>query len=399
VRTNTLQLLTYSALSASSLVVPLVARSQGASLEVVGLIGTAHGVAGVLSNFVFGRLGDRTDRRGLLLFGFGLSALAYLLQYFARDPTELLWARFLVGFASGIIPATLVAYVYDVKRPLGKFSSYNAIGWLVGSGLIVLAGWLPILVFRWEPLESLRAGLERFGAYGLLFLASAAFCAVAWFLARGLPSMHVRMDVPLFPARIIAANASVYLSIFLRHLGATAIWAVYPIYVLETGGDLALVGWLHVLNMVAQIVVFRTAERSRRLGHPRALITLGLVLSAGVFASFALVRNAYQLLPLQLVVGVSFASLWLGSLKEVLAHNVERSTASGLLNASMSLSNVAGPVLGGLVAHRYGFHATMYAGAGMTVVALALYLLLDRPRGLAAAGVASMAGPPGEVAP
>jgi len=365
----------------------------------VGLIGTAHGVAGVLSNFVFGRLGDRMDRRGLLLFGFALSSLAYLGQYFAADPLSLLGARFFVGFASGIIPATLVAYVYDVKRPLGKFSSYNALGWLVGSTLIILAGWLPTLVFRSAAIEALRAGLERVGSFGVLFIASALFCAAGWFVARRLPSMHVHIDVPLFPARIIARNASVYLSIFLRHLGATAIWAIYPIYILSIGGDLALVGWLHVLNMIAQILVFRTAERSRRLGHPRALITLGLVLSASVFAAFALVHNAYQLLPLQLVVGVSFASLWLGSLKEVLAHNVERSTASGLLNASMSLSNVAGPLLGGLIAHHYGFHATMFAGSAVTVFALALYLIIDRPRTPAPEIAATAPRLSGDVAP
>jgi MFS family permease len=380
VRTNLLQLLAYAALSASALVIPLVAREQGASLAFIGLIGTAHGIAGVASNFIFGRMGDRMDRRDLLAVGFAVSAVAYLLQFFTRDPTQLLVARFLVGFTAGIIPATLVAYVYDKRRPLGKFSSYNAFGWLVGSSLIVLAGALDAYVFRLHALEAVRAFLARVGPFDLLFLASALFSLVGFLAARSLPSMHVRIDVPRFPARVIAANAPVYLSVFLRHFGATAIWAIYPLYVLALGGSLALVWWLHVVNMVAQILVFRHAERSARLGRPRVLILVGLATSASVFVLFTLVDEALHLLPLQLLVGLSFAALWLGCLKEVLARNVERATASGLLNASMSLSNVTGPLVGGLVAGAFGFRATMYVGATVTVLALVLYGFLERPK-------------------
>lgn len=379
-RANVLQFLTYAALSGSSLVTPLVAAQHGASLDMVGLIGTAHGAAGVLSNFIFGRLGDRADRRGIVGFGFAAGLVAYALQFWATTPTTLLLARFGVGFAAGIVPATLVAYVYDQKRPIGKFSSFNAMGWMAGSLLIVVAGVVPVYVFRPGALEAVRGSLDALGIYRVIFLASAAFCATGWLVARKLPSMHVHLDVPRFPAKVLVTNAPVYLSIFLRHLGATAIWAIYPIYVFQLGGGLSLVGWLHVFNMAAQILVFRSAERSARFGRPRTLILVGLVLSASVFACFAFVRTATQLLPFQLVVGVSFATLWLGCLKEVLVANVERSTASGLLNASMSLSNVVGPVVGGFVAAQWGFHAVMYFGSGATVVALLFYLLTDRSR-------------------
>lgn len=379
-RTNFLQLLTYAALSTSALVIPLYARDLGASFELIGLIGTAHGAAGVLSNFAFGRLGDRTDRRNLLAFGFLAAALAYGAQFLARTPETLLAARFLVGFAAGAVPATLVAYVYDVRRPLGKFTSYNAIGWLAGSFLIIAVGALTTYAFANAVLERARQSVLEVGPFGLLFLGSGLFCLVGWILARRLPSMHVHLDVPLFPARVITNNLHVYLSILLRHLGATAIWTVYPLYVVSLGGNLAMVGWVHVVNMIAQIALLRSSDRIRFLGSPRVLITSGLFLSALVFYLFTLARTDEHLLWMQLLVGLSFGALWLGCLKEVLEHNVERATATGLLNASISLSNVLGPLAGGLIMARYGFHVVMYAGAAVTLLALVLFFVLGRLR-------------------
>lgn len=399
-RTNTLQLLAYAALSTSGMVVSLYARELGASLSFIGLIGAAHGVAAVASESIFGRLGDRVDRRGLLVAGFAAVAGAYLLQFYASDPTQYLGARFLVGFAAGIIPSTLAAYVYEIKRPLGKFTSFNAAGWLVGSLLVVGAGYVWTHVFRWDPLEGIREGLVAFGPYRLLFLLSALFVFVGYFYARRLPSMRIRIESHWFPAKVLRGNLHVYGPLFLRHLGATTIWVIFPLYVIDLGGTLALVGWLHVINMVVQILVFRHVDRLPSLAPPRRLIGIGLALSAVTLLGFSFARSPNHLLPLQVLIGASFASLWLGSLKEVLEHNVERATATGLLNASMSLSNVIGPLIGGFVASLYGYHSAIYLGAGIAGTGLVLFWLSTGRRPDAAIhGTTLSQGPAGQVGP
>lgn len=399
VRYNVLQLLTYASLAVSSLVMPLFARDLGADTATIGLIGAGYGLASFLSNAVFGRAGDRLDRRSLLLFGFLAGGAASVVQYFADTPASLLAARFLFGLASGMIPPTLAAYVYDVNRPLGKFTSYNAFGWLLASGLVIGAGYLGAHAPS-GPFGPLRDALEAMGPIRSLFLAGAAFCLIAFLVALPLRPMRLGLDVPLFPVGVIARNLHVYLSVFIRHFGAAAIWVIYPLYILELGGDLALVGWVHIVNMVSQILVYRNVERIRHLGTARSLIAAGLILSGLTFWSFTLAENAYQLLPLQVPLGVSFACLWLGSMKEVMERNVERATATGLLNASMNLSNVAGPLAGGLIAAAIGFRATMWFAAAMTALAFALFLLLGRARAAREAVPLSAApGPAGEVAP
>ncbi len=398
-RTNALQLLLYAAVATSGTIVPLVAARQGAGLELIGVIGAAHGLAGVLSSFIFGRLGDRAERRRLIRIGFLLSAVAFASQAFATTADAYLLSRFLVGFAAGIVPAALVAYVYEIRRPLGKFTSFNAMGWLVGSGLIVIAGLLEASTFRWAPLERVRASLADVGVFELLFAASALACLVGWWLARRLEPMHVRLDVPRFPWRLMAANAHVYVAFMFRHVGAHMIWIVFPLYIIELGGDLTLLGWLHVANMVAQVLLLRNAESWGRYGHPRFLIASGLLLSALVFGGYAMVTEAWALIPLQAGIGLSFAALYLGSLKEILEHNVERSTASGILNASMSFSNVLGPLLGGLVAWKFGFVAVMYAGAGLTLAALLYFSATGRRRRTPGPHQALAPRPVGEVGP
>ncbi|MBI2078146.1 MAG: MFS transporter [Euryarchaeota archaeon] len=335
------------------------------------------------------------DRRTLLLLGFAVGAVAATLQFLARTPETLLAARFAFGIAMGMIPPTLAAYVYDVKRPLGKFTSYNAFGWLLASLLVIGASHAAgATAPRWLSGRFAAAG----GPVPLVFITAAVFCVVAFAFAMRLRPMRLGLNVPLFPGAVIAKNLHVYLSIFVRHLGAASIWIIYPLYIVELGGDLALVGWVHVVNMVAQVLVYRNVESLRRIGTAPVLIAIGLVLSAITFASFALVKNAYQLLPLQAPLGVSFACLWLGSMKEVMEHNVERATATGLLNASMNASSIAGPLLGGLIAFHVGFRGTMVFASAITVVAFLVFLALRPAAGTVVPPAVAPPGGPSDVA-
>lgn len=389
-RHNSIQLFTYASLAITSLAMPLYARDLGATTAFIGFIGAGYGLASFLSNTVFGRAGDRFDRRLLLLAAFLASAFTGLLQFLATSPTMFLAARFFFGLTIGMISPTLSAYVYDVKRPLGKFTSYNALGWLLASLLIVAVAEAGEAANPPPFLSSLNA----------LFLLAVLFCLVGFFLSLGLKPMRLGINVPLFPRELLRRNLHVYLSVFIRHFGAASIWVIYPIYIIELGGSVAMVGWVHIVNMVFQVLVYRNVEQVRRLASAQTLIAIGLVLSAATFLSFTFAQNAWQLLPLQAPLGVSFACLWLGSMKEILERNEERATATGLLNASMNLSNVAGPLAGGLIAAALGFHATMYFATTATVLSFVLFLLLRRPRDVEpAAGPSTVSGPAGAVEP
>jgi MFS transporter, DHA2 family, multidrug resistance protein len=92
--------------------------------------------AGLL--FTWGVLGDRAGRRRILLLGMVLFGLASLISAYAQTPTQLIWARALMGIGgAAVLPATLsiISNVFD-PRERGK-----AIGmWAGAVGLAVAIG-------------------------------------------------------------------------------------------------------------------------------------------------------------------------------------------------------------------------------------------------------------------
>ena len=95
--------------------------------------------AGLL--FTWGVLGDRAGRRRILLLGMVLFGAASLLSAYADTPTQLIWARALMGIGgAAVMPSTLsiISNVFD-PRERGK-----AIGaWAGAVGLAVAIG--PVL--------------------------------------------------------------------------------------------------------------------------------------------------------------------------------------------------------------------------------------------------------------
>lgn len=363
-RLNLIQTLHHAAVATTSIVTTLFAAELGASNAQLGFIGATYGLATFASHWVFGRAADRFDRRAFVLWGTLGAAAAQALAFFAFDVPGLVAARFLAGFAVGVFPAALAVFVYDLQRPLGKFSSFGALGWSLGAGVVALVALaLPGL------------GAER--QYRLLYLLAALPLLACFLVARALPSMRAGLRVPFLPASVLRGSASVYVPMLMRHTGATAIWVIFPLYILDLGGDLAYVGVIHLANVAAQFVVLQNVERLPGLNHPRVLVPIGLLTSAGTFVAFALSRTVHELLAWQLLLGVSWSTLWLGSLKQCLETNVERATATGLLNSSVSLSNIAGPLLGGLLAAVWGFEATMWFAAGMSLAAMPVHRALD----------------------
>jgi MFS transporter, DHA1 family, multidrug resistance protein len=380
VRCNILNFLAYAIHATSYLVLPLYAIEVGASRGLLGFIGSLYGLASLVSSTTFGHLGDRLDRKKVLLTGFALSVLGFGAQLVATDPTTLLVARFAAGFAFGTIPPTLAAYVFDIQRPLGKFSSYNAMGWIFGSLTIVAVGLLSSFVFQDAGLEAARAWLVGdVGALRLPFLLSTGLAFIGLLVVFGLPSMHADLAKPALPWALIRRNANVYVPVFIRHVGATAVWIVFPLYILQLGGDLSLVGWLSVVNMVFQIMVLRNVERYKMAGNSRILLSTGLLLSALTLVLYAVAEDALQLLPIQALLGIAFGALWLGALKSIMEQNTERAGASGLLNGSFNLSNVIGPLAGGLLAQAIGLRLTMVIGAAFSLLAFVLHLVWRPP--------------------
>jgi MFS family permease len=346
-----MQLLTNAGWFASSLFVPLWARTgMGASDFTVGVIVSLFAGAMFFSQYLFGRAADVYGKRLFLLFGLVISAVAVPLQALCADPLQLALARLMVGFAGGIYPPALLAYVYLSRQEMGKSVSFGSLGWGVGT---FVAG--------------------AFAAYWQVFLASGLMFAASFALALTLPPIREqRLSVPFFPKSIIRRNLPVYSALLIRHTGASAIWATLPIYLSLLGASNFQIGLLYAANALTQFVVMYNLDR---LGSVRSFYA-GLVLSSATFVAYALASSIWLMVIPQIMIALSWSFMYVGALKFVAERNAEVATSTGLVGSTIALSGIIGPLLGGAVSHAFGsYTAMMYLAAGMTVGSMAIFSL------------------------
>lgn len=349
-RLAAINLLSSLALYASNIFMPLYAEGHGASRWQVGLIVSAWGTAYFLSSFIFGRLSDRRGRLLFIRLGLGLAAVAYLLQIVARDPVPLLLVRALVGFCLGLFSAALMAYVFQAEGQVGRFSSYGSLGWLCGCVVAIAAR-----------------------HYVPLFVISGGASALAFVLSLSLEEERgPTVRVSALPLELVRANIKVYLPYFLRCLGSYAVWTVFPLFLVEIGATRSWVAILDGINMASQFFLMRFVERF----HPGRTLTVGLAASVVFCVAYGLARHYLQIIPVEVVVAVSWSCLWVGALSFLMRRSVERGTAAGLLYSITYLSSALGPLIGGFVAGGWGYRAVMYVGAAIMGAGLLASLVL-----------------------
>jgi len=353
VKAESVQMLSSASLFASAFLIPLILKNE---LHVneggVGLVVAAYSASVLLSSWIFGRLADVRGRKMLLRAGLLICAVVSAFQFFATSVELLVAVRIIMGFCAGTFPAALMAYAYESKGKVGKYASFGALGWGVGT---LLAGF--------------------FAVYSLFapFLVSTILFGIALAISLTMPfPRQTLIKVPRIPTAVIKRHAASYTAVLLRHTGANMIWVIYPIFLAAIDPNPMWIGIVWAINAGTQFVAMQLLDRF----DGRRLLVYGLVLSAVTFLIFALSMEKWMILASQVVLGASWACTYVGALKCILERGEERSTSSGLLDSTLNLSAILGSIAGGFVALSFGDRATMYAATFMSVVALGVFLAI-----------------------
>jgi MFS family permease len=345
------QFLSNASLTALTVYVPLFAQSLGANSSQIGLVVGVYQGTLFLSSMLFGRWADYGDRKRFVVYGLAVSALAVAAHGLIRGLGGLFLVRAVAGLCVGVFPSALMAYFYDRSTLLGRFSSFGSLGW--GAGALALGLVRPDLMF---PAAAIVTALTVIAA------------------AVGLKHQHVRLAQPFFDGRVLRRNWRLYLSFLLRHMGAFSIWTIFPVYLSALGASRFWVGAVYAINPVGQFVFMNLLER----GSEKLLIALGFVLSVLVFVAFGFATDFRQVIPIQVFLALSWSCLYLGSLKELMRVNPERSTAAGMFQSVSSLAAVGGALLEG-VTGAFGHRTVMFVGAGLAAAGGILHVAV-RPR-------------------
>jgi MFS family permease len=353
---NLIMLLSNIALSASLLFIPNLAQDLGANGAEIGIIGAVYGVAAFSASYLFGRASDVYNRKFIIRIGLLAAAISFFLQVFTdpsfifpvwTNPWLLAFARGLAGFSLGIFPPALMAFVYESASPLGRYTSFGALGWSIGT---FVAG---LFAFYWNA-----------------FALSSVCLLLAFFISLTMGEISSpHLSVPFFPKEVFKKNWHVYFSFLLRHTGANCIWVIYPLFIASIGADKFWIGLIYTVNTTVQFLVMPFLDRFK----DKILIYTGLTLSFLTFLSFTFTQHFMQLFPLQVLLACSWSLTYVGSLLYLMRRNDEKATVSGLLSSMVSLAMVGGSLLGGVVSQMFDYRATMYVAAGLTVIGYILF--------------------------
>jgi EmrB/QacA subfamily drug resistance transporter len=289
--------------------------------------------AGLL--FTAGILGDRIGRKRMLTIGLSVFGLASLASAYSGTPTQLVFARALMGVgAAAIMPSTLsiISNVFDPRERgkaigiwAGAVGLGIAIGPVVGGALLEKFWWgsvflinVPIVIVGLVAVSLMvpesrdphpgridlvgvlltvaglvafvygiiNGGEHGFGAplsWGMILLGVAILAAFVWYEAR---SDHPSLDVHLFRNPRFSASIGAVALTFFAALG-TLFFLTFYLQLVRGYSPLAA-GLLVTPFAVAQLIFAPLSSFQVKRFGPRTVSAVGLALVAAGLAGIAL---------------------------------------------------------------------------------------------------------------
>jgi MFS family permease len=359
------------------LLLPIIGKELGLTYTQIGLIMTCQYVAGAIANVPGGILVDTVGRKGVLmalsLFWVGFP---YLLMGFSHGYLMLLACVSLVGFGNSLWHPTAIptlAQRYPERK--GLVLSLHGMGGNVGEALAPLATgallaaltWREVVILNVIPglvvslvllifLGTLRMGTKpRDGARGEGRTQSLA----DYF--RGVPALFRNRSLVILTAssafRSMTQNALLtFLPVYLAYeMGYSPFWVGAGMFALQAAGFAA--------SPIA-------GHLSDTMGRRRVMMTsMAMTAVVLVFMALAGKSNAF-------IVFIAVLGFFLYAIRPVLQAWLLESTPKnmggtsiGILFGAQSLGASVAPLIGGMIADRYGLIMTFWFLAFTIVVA------------------------------
>jgi MFS family permease len=328
----------------SFLFVSLLGAQLGASDFEIGLIGAVYGISFLVSSLFSGWKSDQLGRLVFVRWGLLISSVAFAIQLSAQSVPVLIIVRAFVGFSLGIASTATITYAFESGVSMGNYSSHGSLGWIFGALAAALIGDI-----HW------------------LFLLSSLSCLLAFFISLSFQKIPTHnFSLPPNVWHVMRRDYRIYLAVFLRHIGAAAVWVILPLHFASMGLNNFWIGMLWGINFAVQFIVMRHLEKFSAF----KMFFYGQLLSAFVFTALALATGRLALIIVQAMTGVAWSFLYVGALLIVLGSGNERGTATGMFQSTLNLCNAIGPFLGGLIAHGWGYRGVIFFAAALCLVGM-----------------------------
>lgn len=358
---------------ASEMIYPLMPQFLlaflGGSRFQLGIIeGVADSVASLLK-LGAGAWSDRAgSRRGFVVGGYALAAMARPLIGLALAPWHLFLARTADRIGKGIRTAPRDALIADSTEPeiRGRAFGFHramdhlgaAVGPLLASAfLLVWPGQLRLLF-----LLTLVPGLIVVGllGFGLREKKKAEAAGQPLRLSLRPFDWNFRLYLLALVVFTLGNSSDAFLLVRAGELGVATVWL--PV----------LWSAFHIVKSTGSLLAGRAVDRF----GSRRLILLGWIVYAGIYLMFALASRAWHIWPIFLCYGLFFA-LTEPAEKVLVARLVgaeQRGLAFGWFNFAIGIAALPSSMIFGLLYERFGALVAFGWGSGMALLAAILLL-------------------------
>lgn len=373
------------------LLLPIIGNELGLSFSQIGFIMTCQYTAAAVANVPAGIVVDTVGRKGLLmavsLFWVGFP---YLLMSFTHSYLMLLLCVMLVGVGNSLWHPTAIptlANRYPARKGLVLSmhgmggNAGDAIAPLVVGSLLALLSWREVVVLNVMP--GLLMSLLLLVFLGTLHLGRKPSAGVTLASSSEDPPAQSLADYAKGLRQLFRNRSLVLLSTSgaFRSMTQNALLTFLPLFLArELGYSPFMMGAsMFALQAAGFVAAPIAGHLSDRLGR-RSVIMTSMAMTAVVLLFMALAGRSPAFVAFIAVLGFFLYALrpvlqaWL---LEATPKNMGGSSI-GILFGAQSLGSSVAPLIGGLIADRYGLGATFYFLAATIVCANLLILLMPR---------------------
>lgn len=349
------------------LLMPLIGKELGLSYGQIGLAMTCQFIAGAISNVPGGMLVDTVGKKGLLmalsLFWVGFP---YLIIGLSRSYWMLLVCISLVGVGNNLWhPAAIQTLAHRFPERKGLVLSMHSMGGNFGDALAPLTIGALLVTFTWREIVVMNVipgvlmsclillylGTLRFGAQNRATGAVVEGQSVKEYV-RGLRQLFG--DRTLIMVTGSSAFRSMTQNTLLTFL---PLFLAYEMHFSSFGVGVGMFV-LHAAGLAASPIAGHLSDTVGR----RRIITISMAMAAVVLSVMAFTGPSQVIIPLIAFLGL-FLYAVLPVMQAMLLDATPRKmggTSIGVLFGMQSAGSSIGPIIGGMLADRYGLMATFH---------------------------------------
>ncbi len=363
-------------------IMPLYAESLGATFTQIGLLSSAWSISRFLFSAPAGALSDMISRKKVIMAGLGGYAIVSLLYIVAWDFTSLIAFRFLHGIGSAMAIPVAMAYAADLapKGEEGKYMGTMNLAMFGGMGIgPLLGGTLTDMFDLSAPFYLMCAGTAISLLMVLIFLPDTKQAPILG-QEKARPSFR-----KVLTNRLLLAN---FVFRAVNSLGRGAIFGFLTIYISNSISDGGLGLSVTIAGTVLSVGQLANAALQQPCGlladkyDKKLLIIGGGILSTIGMAGFPLSTTFWHLMAARLTFSLGSALMTpaMSAIEAIEGRKYGIGTTMSVMQSSMSLGNMAGPLLTGILADIFTLKPIFYLGSIVSVLGLVIYMII-RPRG------------------